>query len=102
LIFPGMQGNILFKSKIYGRNTIELVENIPGTNEIYTLSEFALSKEKETLFGAISNTTYLTQKQIEMIQSTAAGDKLFLVHVRYTDPDGRIHEAPVKEIIIEE
>ena len=102
LQFSGMRGNVINKSHLPGRNTVELITYFPEFKNVYKLLEFTISKEKESLFGAVSNGLYLTQKQIDMIQSTPNGGKLYVINTCYSDPEGKIHFAPIIEIFIED
>lgn len=102
LQLPGMRGNVISKNSLPGINRIELDVFLPEIRDVYTLLEFAISREKEDLFGAVSNGLHITQKQIDLIQSTPSGGKIYLINTRFSDPQGRIHYAPVKEIFIED
>jgi hypothetical protein len=102
LNLPGMQGNVINKSKLPGRNSVKLDVLLPEIEGVYQLMEFTISHGDRDLFGAVSNGLYLTQKQIEIIQSTPDRGKLYLINMRFRDPEGKIHIAPVKEIFVED
>jgi hypothetical protein len=102
LQLPGMQGNVIYKNRLPGRNSVELDTFLPEIRDVYELVEFTISREEEDLFGVVSNGLYITQKQIDLIQSTPSGGKLYLLNSRFSDPEGKIHFAPVMEIFIED
>jgi hypothetical protein len=102
LRLPGMRGNIIFKNSLPGTNKVDLDPLFPEIRGVYKLLEFTISQGKEDVFGAVSNGLYLTQKQIDLIFSTQRGERLYLINCRFSDPDGKIHKAPVMELFIED
>lgn len=102
LRLPGMQGNVISKNNLPSRNKIELDTFLPEIKGVYKLLEFTISQGEEDVFGAVSNGLYLTRKQIDIIQSTPNGGKIYLINTRYRDPEGKIHFAPVREIFVED
>lgn len=102
LLLPGLQGNVIFKNRLPGLNTVELYTYLPEIQNVYELIEFTLSSDKNDIQGAVSNGLYITQKQIDIIQSAPAGSKIYLTNVRYIDPVGKVHLATDRIIFIEE
>lgn len=102
LILPGMQGNVISKSRLPGRNVVKLESYLTDLEEIYKLVEFSITNREEDIFGAVSYGKHFTQKQIKLILSTPVGGKIYLINTRFSDPDGKIHLAPTSYLFIDE
>ncbi|MFN2127672.1 MAG: hypothetical protein ACK2TU_07405 [Anaerolineales bacterium] len=102
LILPGMRGNVIYKSTLPGRNNIELQTRIAGMDGVYKLLEFTLSSKMDDFFGAVANGSYLTQKQIDIIRTTPVGGKIYLINIRFSDPEGKTHLIPLQEIFVQD